>query len=54
MTRFLCKLCGAESPVGVGYVVTMPGVLPAPDPACPNHHAYDAERPSTAPASPSA
>jgi hypothetical protein len=51
MTRYLCKGCGAESPAGIGYVVTMPGVLPAPDPACPNLHG---QQPSTAPLSTSA
>lgn len=37
--RYVCKLCGAESPRGVGYVIGTIQPLPAPAPDCPNDHA---------------
>lgn len=39
VTGYLCKRCGAESPVGIGYAGT-PDV-PEPAPGCPNPHAAD-------------
>lgn len=41
MNRYICKRCGAESPMGIGYAHTGEGPLPAPDPACPNPHAWE-------------
>jgi len=39
--RYICKLCGAESPTGIGYVLA-PGndsmIRPTPWPKCPNPH----------------
>ena len=37
--RYLCKGCGAESPAGIGYAVSVPSALPAPAPDCPHPHA---------------
>lgn len=39
--RYLCKGCGAQTPVGVGYVQTVPGPLPAADPTCVGVHAAE-------------
>lgn len=36
--RFICKQCGAESPVGIGYVAHGEGPFPAAAPGCPNYH----------------
>ena len=37
MAKFLCKVCGAASPPGIGYVGEPVAAHPAPD--CPNPHA---------------
>jgi hypothetical protein len=39
MNRYICKACGAESPVGIGYAFNVAGPLPAPGPSCRNPHA---------------
>jgi hypothetical protein len=41
--RFICKKCGAESPIGIGYVL-WPGEAPqraTPAPDCPGPHLAD-------------
>lgn len=36
---YICKSCGAQSPTGIGYVVTNGATtFPAPDPGCPGPH----------------
>lgn len=37
-TRWICKVCGAESPRGIGYVTAEIGPLGAPAPTCNNSH----------------
>lgn len=41
-TGYLCKRCGAESPVGIGYAGTP--TVPYPAPGCTNLHSKEAER----------
>ena len=36
--RYVCKVCGAESPAGIGYAVSMVGPLPAPAVTCHELH----------------
>jgi hypothetical protein len=39
--RYVCKVCGAESPTGIGYVAGSGRVsFPDPDPTCPNPHLW--------------
>jgi hypothetical protein len=40
-TGFICKRCGAESPVGIGYAATQPEAG-APKADCPNPHTQGA------------
>lgn len=35
---FICKKCGARSPIGIGYVADGQTGFPDPDPNCPNEH----------------